>query len=67
MTSPASRSRWALTTVIDVVVVFLFTKPLMSLVARMKFFAKGHPLSGLDAERMARTDSSSSTSTLQEA
>ncbi|GAB1823925.1 protein translocase subunit SecD [Herbidospora sp. RD11066] len=55
-----------LTTVIDIVVVFLFTKPLMSQVARMKFFAKGHPLSGLDAERMARTESSS-TSTLQEA
>uniref|UniRef100_UPI000B07D9EC protein translocase subunit SecD n=1 Tax=Herbidospora sakaeratensis TaxID=564415 RepID=UPI000B07D9EC len=56
-----------LTTVIDIVVVFLFTKPLMSLVARMKFFAKGHPLSGLDAERMARTDSSSTSTTLQEA
>nr|WP_066372632.1 protein translocase subunit SecD [Herbidospora mongoliensis] len=55
-----------LTTVIDVVVVFLFTKPLMSQVAGMKFFAKGHRLSGLDAERMARTDPSS-TSTLQEA
>ncbi|WP_369408597.1 protein translocase subunit SecD [Herbidospora daliensis] len=56
-----------LTTVIDIVVVFLFTKPLMSLVARMAFFAKGHPLSGLDAERMARTDSSSTSTTLQEA
>ncbi|GAA0381772.1 protein translocase subunit SecD [Acrocarpospora corrugata] len=48
-----------LTTVIDVVVVFLFTKPLMSLVARTKFFSKGHKLSGLDAERMARPESSS--------
>ncbi len=52
-----------LTTVVDVVVVFLFTKPLMSLVARTKFFAKGHKLSGLDAERMARSE----TQTLQEA
>ncbi|WP_327091692.1 protein translocase subunit SecD [Nonomuraea sp. NBC_01738] len=42
-----------LTTLIDVVVVFLFTKPFIALLARMKFFAKGHPLSGLDAERMA--------------
>ncbi|GIH22928.1 protein translocase subunit SecD [Acrocarpospora phusangensis] len=54
-----------LTTAIDVVVVFLFTKPLMSLVARTKFFAKGHKLSGLDAERMARSESS--TQTMQEA
>ncbi|GAA1009497.1 protein translocase subunit SecD [Acrocarpospora pleiomorpha] len=54
-----------LTTVIDVVVVFLFTKPLMSLVARTKFFSKGHKLSGLDAERMARAETSSQT--MQEA
>ncbi|KAA9374695.1 protein translocase subunit SecD [Microbispora cellulosiformans] len=54
-----------LTTLIDVVVVFLFTKPLMSLVARMRFFAKGHKLSGLDAERMGRTGRAEQT--LQEA
>ncbi|WP_203887442.1 protein translocase subunit SecD [Planotetraspora kaengkrachanensis] len=54
-----------LTTLIDVVVVFLFTKPLMSLAARMRFFAKGHKLSGLDAERMGRT--SPAEQTLQEA
>ncbi|MEW9531298.1 protein translocase subunit SecD [Microbispora sp. NPDC049125] len=54
-----------LTTLIDIVVVFLFTKPLMSLVARMRFFAKGHKLSGLDAERMGRT--SPAEQTMQEA
>lgn len=54
-----------LTTLMDVVVVFLFTKPLMSLVARMRFFAKGHKLSGLDAERMGRTGRAEQT--LQEA
>ncbi|GIH63029.1 protein translocase subunit SecD [Microbispora siamensis] len=54
-----------LTTLIDIVVVFLFTKPLMSLVARLRFFAKGHKLSGLDAERMGRT--SPAEQTLQEA
>jgi preprotein translocase subunit SecD len=54
-----------LTTLIDIVVVFLFTKPLMSLAARMRFFAKGHKLSGLDAERMGRT--SPAEQTLQEA
>ena len=37
-----------LTTLIDVVVVFMFTKPLMTLLARTKFFGGGHALSGLD-------------------
>ncbi|MGW7386242.1 protein translocase subunit SecD [Streptomyces sp. NPDC054794] len=37
-----------LTTVLDVVVVFFFTKPLMTLLARRKFFANGHKWSGLD-------------------
>lgn len=42
-----------LTTLIDIVVVFLFTKPFIALLAKLPFFAKGHPLSGLDAERMS--------------
>jgi preprotein translocase subunit SecD len=37
-----------LTTLLDVVVVFLFTKPLMTILARNKFYASGHPWSGLD-------------------
>ena len=37
-----------LTTLLDVVVVFFFTKPLMTLLARRRFFASGHPWSGLD-------------------
>jgi preprotein translocase subunit SecD len=37
-----------LTTLLDVVVVFLFTKPLMTILARHKFYASGHPWSGLD-------------------
>ncbi|MFK0111396.1 protein translocase subunit SecD [Streptomyces sp. NPDC091217] len=37
-----------LTTVLDVVVVFFFTKPLMTILARRKFFANGHKWSGLD-------------------
>ncbi|MDT0345564.1 protein translocase subunit SecD [Streptomyces litchfieldiae] len=41
-----------LTTALDVVVVFLFTKPLMTLLARRKFFAGGHPWSGLDPKRL---------------
>ena len=41
-----------LTTVLDVVVVFLFTKPLMTLLARRKFFANGHKWSGLDPKAL---------------
>jgi preprotein translocase subunit SecD len=44
-----------LTTLIDVVVVFFFTKPMVALLARTQFFGKGHKLSGLDAERLRRT------------
>lgn len=41
-----------LTTLIDLVVVFLFTKPLLTLLARTKFFGGGHPLSGLSPARL---------------
>ncbi|UQT59765.1 protein translocase subunit SecD [Streptomyces durmitorensis] len=41
-----------LTTLLDVVVVFFFTKPLMTLMARKKFFANGHKWSGLDPQRL---------------
>ncbi|WP_407563746.1 protein translocase subunit SecD [Streptomyces sp. 184] len=41
-----------LTTLLDVVVVFLFTKPVMTLLARKPFFANGHPWSGLDPKRL---------------
>ncbi|MBF8185137.1 protein translocase subunit SecD [Nonomuraea sp. K274] len=56
-----------LTTLIDVVVVFLFTKPFIAMLARVRFFAKGHPLSGLDAERMSEAGSGGRTTTPQEA
>jgi preprotein translocase subunit SecD len=41
-----------LTTLLDVVVVFLFTKPLMTLLARTKFFSSGNSWSGLDPKRL---------------
>ena len=49
-----------LSTIVDLVVVFLFTKPLISLLAKTKFFGNGHRLSGLDpghlgVERIAGT------------
>ena len=44
-----------LTTVIDLVVVMLFTHPLLALLARTKFFGGGHRWSGFDAEHLGRT------------
>ena len=45
-----------LTTLIDVIVVFLFTKPMVTLLARTKFYGDGNRWSGLDPARLgART------------
>jgi preprotein translocase subunit SecD len=41
-----------LTTLIDVVVVFLFTKPMVTLLARTEFFGGRHKWSGLDPARL---------------
>ena len=41
-----------LTTLINVVVVFLFTKPMVTLLARTKFYGQGHKWSGLDPARL---------------
>ena len=41
-----------LTVLIDIVVVFGFTKPMVTLLARTKFFGNGHPMSGLDPARL---------------
>lgn len=37
-----------LTSIADLIVVFLFTHPVMKLLAVTKFFASGHPMSGMD-------------------
>lgn len=37
-----------ITTIIDVLVVVLFTHPMLQLLATTRFFSSGHPLSGLD-------------------
>jgi preprotein translocase subunit SecD len=51
-----------LTTLIDVLVVFLFTKPMVTLLAGTKFFSSGNKWSGLDPERLgAKTRWRSST------
>lgn len=41
-----------LTTLIDILVVFAFTKPTVTLLARTTFFGEGHKLSGLDAAHL---------------
>ena len=51
-----------LTTLIDVVVVFLFTKPMVTVLAGTRFFSSGNKWSGLDPERLgAKTRWRSST------
>jgi preprotein translocase subunit SecD len=39
-----------LTTLVDLIVVFVFTKPIVTILAKMNFFTSGHPLSGLSAK-----------------
>jgi len=39
-----------LTTIIDLIVVFLFTKPLMTILAKWSFFNNGHPWSGFSTK-----------------
>lgn len=41
-----------LTTIMDLVVVILFTHPVMRLLIRTRFFGEGHPWSGLDPVRL---------------
>ncbi|MDN4472771.1 protein translocase subunit SecD [Demequina zhanjiangensis] len=43
-----------LTTVIDIIIVFLFTHPILVLLSRTKFFGEGHPWSGLDPRQLGR-------------
>ncbi len=41
-----------LTTLIDLLVVFMFTHPVVSILANTKFFGQGHRWSGMDPERL---------------
>nr|WP_208380678.1 protein translocase subunit SecD [Frigoribacterium endophyticum] len=41
-----------ITTVIDLIVVALFTHPMLQLIARTRFFGEGNPLSGLDPKAL---------------
>jgi preprotein translocase subunit SecD len=41
-----------LTTIVDLIVVLLFTHPLLQILARTKFFSSGHPWSGFDSKAL---------------
>ena len=41
-----------LTTIVDLIVVLLFTHPLLRLLARTEFFSSGHPWSGFDSKAL---------------
>ena len=41
-----------ITTIVDLIIVALFTQPLMTLFGRTRFFSSGHPLSGLDPKAL---------------
>ncbi|SDS65112.1 protein translocase subunit SecD [Microterricola viridarii] len=40
------------TTIIDVIIVIMFTHPMLQLLSRTKFFSSGHPWSGLDPQAL---------------
>jgi len=43
-----------LTTLVDVLVVFIFTHPILVLIGRTKFFSSGHKWSGFDPKQLGR-------------
>jgi len=44
-----------LTTLIDLLVVFIFTRPIVTVIAKSNFFASGHPLSGFSAKSIGKS------------
>ena len=49
-----------LTTLVDLLIVYIFTKPLMTIMARLKFFNSGHRFSGLSDKSSGVTRTTSS-------
>ncbi|MCG3770970.1 MAG: hypothetical protein JW384_02150 [Nitrosomonadaceae bacterium] len=52
-----------LTTLVDLIVVFIFTKPIVTLIARINFFASGHPLSGFSPKSVGLKSANTNIST----
>jgi preprotein translocase subunit SecD len=49
-----------LTTIIDLIVVFFFTKPLVTYLSKFNFFNQGHPLSGFSPKSIGLVQTNSS-------
>ena len=47
-----------LTTIIYLLIVFIFTKPILTLVAKLNFFSSGNPLSGFSPKSIGRKQAS---------
>jgi len=41
-----------LTVIVDIVIVVLFTHPMLQVLARTRFFGEGHPMSGMDPRQL---------------
>ena len=54
-----------LTTLVDLFVVFFFTKPIVTILAGVNFFASGHPLSGLSPKSIGMKSTQVSATTLE--
>jgi len=48
-----------LTTFIDLFIVYFFTRPILTLLSKLEFFSKGHPLSGLSQSSLGTVSISS--------
>jgi preprotein translocase subunit SecD len=48
-----------LTTLVDLIIVFYFSKPMMTFIARLKFFGSGHRFSGVSAKSSGVAQSTS--------
>lgn len=48
-----------LTTIVDLIVVFWFTKPILTVIAKMNFFSSGHRFSGFSAKSIGMTSPAS--------
>jgi preprotein translocase subunit SecD len=54
-----------LTTLVDLLVVFIFSKPMVTIIARWDFFSSGHPLSGFSDKSVGIKKNISSTSAVE--
>jgi preprotein translocase subunit SecD len=56
-----------LTTLIDLFVVFIFTKPIVTVISRINFFSSGHRFSGFSARSVGLKSASAQSNSVVEA